>query len=525
MMAKHEAHPVHRDRLRQVWRRIEGGDPGEHTSVVVPSLTFDPEELAKIQGIQFYEERLLVSLLRLQDPRARVVYVTSQPVHPEIVAYYLGLIRAVSPRDAERRLFMLSAYDARPRALTEKILERPRLVQRIRDAIGVDREGAYLTCFNTTALEQRLAIELDIPLNGADPDIGWIGTKSGSRRVFDEAGVPTAFGVTGVRTRRDVVKALDAIAGQAPAARGAVVKLDDSFAGAGNALFWFPEALPKDPASRLAALDAALQDLRPASPEPVASYLRKLEEMGGIVEQFVDGADHTLLRSPSVQLRIEPEGQIRLISTHEQVLEGPIGQTYVGCRFPAESSYRATIQAEALKVGRVLAGYGVVGRFGVDFLAHGKDEDGSSRAYAVEINLRMGGTTFPAMALRSLCAGDLDSATGEYVAKTGATKSYFATDNLRSPAYVGLSPEDFLEAIHRQHMEFDARAGTGPVFHMIGALSEFGRVGVTCIADRTDDAEEMYRGIVRQLDDECRAEGGRWSPPTHPLNLRISSME
>lgn len=44
-----------------------------HTSVIVPSLAFDQEELAKIRGIPFYEERLLFSLIRLRDPRARVI--------------------------------------------------------------------------------------------------------------------------------------------------------------------------------------------------------------------------------------------------------------------------------------------------------------------------------------------------------------------------------------------------------------------------------------------------------------------
>ncbi len=511
-------------RLREIWRRIESGSRSDHTSVVVPSLTFDREELAKIQGIQFYEERLLVSLLRLKDPRARVVYVTSLPVHPDVVSYYLSLLTETERRDAERRLTMLCAYDSSPRPLTEKILERPRLLDRIRRFVG-GGDDAYLTCFNTTPLEMELARKLDIPLNGADPRLTWIGTKSGSRRAFEDASVPVGFGVVGIRSREDLVEGLLRLTAHDPAICKAVVKLDDSFAGAGNAVLAFNQPLPGDAEQRRRALDRAIDELSPATGEPVAAYLQKLERMSGIVEQFLEGVDGNPLRSPSVQLRIDPEGHVQILSTHEQVLEGAIGQTYVGCRFPADHVYRAAIQSEARKVGRVLADRGVVGRFAIDFMAGTDADDRVAGIYAVEINLRMGGTTFPFMALRWLVSGAFDEKTGEYVSSSGARKAYFATDNLRSPAYAGLAPEDFFEIIRRHGLVFDESTETGPVFHMIGALSQFGRIGVICIADGGHEAEAMYRNVVTVLDTECVVDGAPWTPPTHVLGLPISSME
>ncbi|MDX1578769.1 MAG: peptide ligase PGM1-related protein, partial [Gemmatimonadota bacterium] len=501
-------------------RRIESGAPEEHTSVVVPSLTFDVAELAKIQGIQFYEERSLASLLRMRDPRARVVFVTSQPVHPEIVAYYLGLLPGMRRRDAERRLALVSTHDARPRPLTEKILARPRLIERLRSLIG-DPENAYLTCFNTTELEAELAGELGVPLNGADPSLGWIGTKSGSRRVFEEAGVPLGPGESGVRTKADVVDALDRLREGTREVRRAVIKLDDSFAGAGNALYAFPAELPKGSRERRKALEAALGELRPASGEPAADFLAKLETMGGVVELYLESAEGKPLSSPSVQLRIDPEGEIRLLSTHEQVLEGPIGQTYVGCRFPADERHRNAIRDHGFAVARVLRDRGVIGRFGIDFLSGGDGTD----LFAIEINLRMGGTTFPFMTLESLVEGTLDPESGEYVAADGVRKRYFATDNLRSAAYAGLTPEDFFEIIQGYGLLFDRTTGTGPVFHMIGALSEHGRVGVTCIADRAADAEARYRDVVAVLDRECPADRVVGAPPSHPMGLSISRME
>ena len=77
---EHEAAEFQRlkRRMPEVWEAI-GGNTGDaaYTSVVVPSLTLDQEELRKISGSAFYEERLLFLLMRLRNPRARLVYVTS----------------------------------------------------------------------------------------------------------------------------------------------------------------------------------------------------------------------------------------------------------------------------------------------------------------------------------------------------------------------------------------------------------------------------------------------------------------
>ena len=73
-------------------------------------------------------------LLRL--PRTRVIFVTSQPVPSAIVDYYLQLLPGVPREHALRRLTLLSCHDGSARPLTEKILERPRLMARLR-ALGV----------------------------------------------------------------------------------------------------------------------------------------------------------------------------------------------------------------------------------------------------------------------------------------------------------------------------------------------------------------------------------------------------
>jgi len=120
-------------------------------------MTLDSRELAKLEGASFYEERLLFLLIRLRNPQARMVYVTSQPVHPLILEYYLQLLAGIPASHARARLSLFSVHDASPRPLTEKILERPRLIDRTRQSIP-DRDRAYLTVFSSSPLERRLAV-------------------------------------------------------------------------------------------------------------------------------------------------------------------------------------------------------------------------------------------------------------------------------------------------------------------------------------------------------------------------------
>jgi hypothetical protein len=476
--------------------RVQGAEPYAHTVLIVPSLSMDQDELGKIEGVAFYEERLLFSLVRLRNPAARVMYVTSQPVHQEIVDYYLQLLVGVPASHARRRLEMMCVYDASRRPLTEKILERPRFLARIREWIG-DRERAYITCFNSSPLERRLAVELGVPLNGCDPDLLHLGTKSGSRKVFREAGVGHPLGFEDVASDVEVAERLAELAEARPGLRSAVVKLNASFSGEGNALFRYPEAETALTALAKGDLGVLREGLEWSTPdETFERYFGKLHQIGGIVEEFVEAED---VRSPSAQLRIDPTGRIEVVSTHEQVLGGATGQSYQGCSFPALEDYRAFLQQEGLKIGRVLCERGAIGRFGVDFLLTRKAGN-PWHATAIEINLRMGGTTFPFVALEFLTGGKLEAESGLFHSRRGTPKYYVATDSLKSPRYRGLLPEDLMDVTIQSGLYYSPLTATGVLFHMIGALSQYGRLGVVAIGDSPDEAQELFRRVRALLD-------------------------
>ncbi len=480
-------------RLREVWDSFTMRDEEPHTSIVVPSLTLDQEELRKLEGSPYYEERLLFLLIRLRNPRARVVFVTSQPVHPLVLEYYFQLLVGIPASHARARLTLLCAYDDSPRSLTEKILERPRLIERIRAGIA-DPARSYLTVFNSTPLERKLAVLLGVPLNGVDPSLRHLGTKSGSRKVFREAGVPLPEGFEDLRSLQDVEEALLELHRRRPRARKAVVKLDDSFSGEGNALFRYPSRVERE------TVREAMQRFEYAVPwETNDDYFSRFARMGGVVEEFLEADQKT---SPSVQLRVDPHGAVVPISTHDQVLGGVGGQVFLGCLFPAADGYRLEAQAAAHRIGEVLAGHGVVSRFGVDFLATRSDDDSPWSLHALEINLRMGGTTHPYLALQFLSGGRLDPGSGLFYSPRGLPKFYRATDNLKSEAYRGLLPEDLIEILTINGLHYSHNTESGVLFHLIGALSQYGKLGVTAIGNSREEVEHLYARTLAILDRE-----------------------
>ncbi|HWT24349.1 MAG TPA: hypothetical protein VN213_12665, partial [Solirubrobacteraceae bacterium] len=221
------------ERMAPVWEAMRRDVAGE-SIVVVPSVMPDTAHGGGAM-VQAYEERFLFLLLLLRQPRLHVIYVTGRPVAPEIVDYYLGLLPGVIPSQARRRLHMLAVHDGSARPLAAKLLERPRVLAEVRARIP-DPARCHLVPYSTTALERDLALTLGVPLYGADPRLLPLGTKTGCRRLFAEAGVAHPLGREGVRGVADVTEALVAMRAARPGMAEAIVKLDEGVAGRGNAV-------------------------------------------------------------------------------------------------------------------------------------------------------------------------------------------------------------------------------------------------------------------------------------------------
>jgi len=289
---------------------------------------------------------------------------------------------------------------------------------------------------------------------------------------------------------------------QRPSITTVIVKLNEGVSGGGNALVDLA-GLPSSGAADEPA--QVLERLRMMQFEkadmPFDGYVGKLAERGGIVEELVSGED---LQSPSVQLRVLPTGEVEMLSTHDQLLGGPSGQSYLGAKFPADAAYSRLIADEAGKIGARLAREGVLGRFAVDFVTV-REPNGDWVSYAIEINLRKGGTTHPFLTLQFLTDGRYEADTGLFRTPLGQEKYLVATDHLESPSLRGLILDDLFDIVARHHLHFDQARQSGVVFHMMSCLTEHGTIGMTAVGDTPADAERIYRRAEMVLLDEARA--------------------
>jgi PGM1 C-terminal domain len=487
------------EKLRRQFEHIFPDKFAPRTVVIIPSLTMDEEILSKVSGINHYEERMLCLLMLLRMPRTNVIYVTSQTIDPVIIDYYLHMLQGMTGYHALRRLTLLSCHDSSSKSLTRKILERPRLIKRIRDYIPPG-DDTHMACFNVTGYERTLATRLQIPIFGCDPDLYELGSKSNSRKIFRECGLNVPPGFEDLVSEEDIIHSLTELKKQHPHIRKAVVKVNDGFSGDGNAVFSF-SGIEEAPDTKQWISENLRGKLKMvASDLSYDMFLRKFGEMGGIVEAFVDGERK---ESPSVQCRITPTGISEVLSTHDQELGGESGQIYIGAQFPASDDYAVDIGRMGKKVSDALLERGVLGRFAIDFISV-KENDGWKH-YPIEINLRKGGTTHPFLMLQFLTDGIYNAEDGKYYTSNGSlVRYYFTSDNLKSDKYIGLTPHDLIDIAMMNDLHFDGTVQEGVMFHLIGALSQYGKLGVVCVGSSPQRAREFYAKIIEVLDKECQ---------------------
>ncbi|KAJ3059090.1 hypothetical protein HK102_010164, partial [Quaeritorhiza haematococci] len=421
---------------------------------------------------------------------------------------------------------------------------------------GRKKRKACLTIYRSTIYEQRIARLLgDVPMHACRPEHQWWGTKAGSRSVFRAVGIPHPDGTygtsrygscdveggEGMDLEEFADEIVEVLIRNPPSkrrdgrGRRGMVKLNDCFAGKGNAAIDLSEVdrlitssqsesssspPPTQETLRtavLAALETRLTYFCPTESWP--TFSTAMRTMGAIFELYIDEVEGQT--SPSVQCVIDDEGETSVLSTHEQVLEG---QHYVGCEFPARDEYRKRIMEYGKRVGDFLASQGVIDHFSVDFMctppADPDSEGGEWQIDAIEINLRLTGTTHPMMTMKLITEGELDTETGLFFTKPSPAvdcdptprpltsprqpKYLVAFDTIQSPLFHNLTPPDLIEILSRPRpsglpLHYNRSTQTGVILHMLGSVAEFGAVGATCIGNSREEAWSIcgdLRGVL-----------------------------
>jgi hypothetical protein len=480
-----------------IWELNRPGQTAPHAVIAFPSFALGETILAHYATrLAALEHRYLLAMFMMNRmPNCRFVYLSTEEPATEVLDYYFSLFPPEKREDLRRQFVAITLPDHTARSVADKLLDRPDVMDQLRTAIG--DLPAFIEPWNVTDHEVEVARRLQAPINGTAPELWPLGFKSEGRRIFRLAGVPIPFGREDVKTIDDVVDAIADIRRARPNAPGVVVKHDNSAAGDGNIVIRFAK-LADDSEAGIRRQVAAFPDW----------YLRDLA-LGGIVEELIAGSDFT---SPSAQVDITPFGHVHVVATHEQMLGGNDGQVYQGCRFPADPGYAARLAEYAEATAGEIAPLGVLGRFAIDF-ACARDEHGAWQVYALEMNLRKGGTTHPYATLRNLVPGHYDAKAGAWFDHERAPRYYVSTDNMVDEKWHGLPASFVIDAIDSAGIAFDHARGWGVVLHMLSCLKVDGRFGLTAIGTSPEHAQQLF-DAVRPTVDAAVARSGYRPPVT-----------
>ena len=455
--------------------------------LLVPSYSADQRTLASIDGLDSWVERHLIELRHLLQPGHRMVLVSPTPISPACLDAVLGLIPGVPSAWLRERLNCLCLNDRSPIPLTEKLLARPLLLEQLRSQL---RPGARLGCYAVSDAEMDLAQRLGLELEGTPSSHGHLGSKAGSAQVFAALGMAHPRTTPLCHSLSELGEACESLLRRHRQINSLVVKLNRMAGGRGNA----PLALEltswhqHPSARRRRELHQALEQLA----MPLPHWREELQRHGAIAQERIT-APPGGLSSPSVQLWLgaADHSPATVISTHEQWLGGPHGQSFQGCSFPARQAYAQELMAMGERLGEYLAGLGCRGPVLLDLLAERRGE--RWKLWAIEINLRKGGTSHPFALAATATDGVFERSSGMLRAADGAATFYEASDALQQQHWRGLLPEQLLDAWVERGLYFNSARRRGCIPHRLGALGEHGLLGATVLGRSRREARDLMR--------------------------------
>ncbi len=282
----------------------------------------------------------------------------------------------------------------------------------------------------------------------------------------------------------------------------AIVKLNDGVSGEGNAVVRLSGLPPPGSSTeRAAVMDRVRVMELESTTTPLDAYLAKFQEGAGIVEERIVGEE---IRSPSVQLRVLPDGGVELPLDARPAARRRERQSYLGCTFPAAPEYARAITQQAALIGQHLAGLGALGRFAVDFVVV-RETSGAVDAVRHRAQPPQGRDDAPVPDAAVPHRRPLRSDHGPvpHAARPREAPGRDRPPRGRAAPWAGT----VRPVRHRRparDSSFDQSRQVGVVFHMISCLTEHGRIGLTAVGDTPSEAGRRYRDAERILLEEAR---------------------